>query len=151
MPTSTDHVLTQVTTLSEFTDATAQLLMWVADAAPLLFDARFRQNLRPAVAEVVAHLDGLGQYQPWDELDDEQRRLAGLDEAQLTLKLQAFERRYLTVVEAGGLPETADALELSSILLKSLVGALPAVGSLAQELIDFIIDEMKRNWRHWWR
>jgi len=71
--------------------------------------------------------------------------------APLELKLESFEAALAAFEEEGGENLLADAMDKSGTILSSLGGAIPVVGSFAQELIDFILKELRPKWRRFWR
>ena len=70
---------------------------------------------------------------------------AGLSGQQRTLKLESFSSSLLAFDENGSKDDLADALGKSGSVLKSLAGAIPSFGSFAQELVDFILKELKKR------
>jgi hypothetical protein len=76
---------------------------------------------------------------------------AGLAGRQLELKLESFEADVVAFEAEGGEDLLADALAKASTILRSIGGAIPGIGSFADELIDFILKELKRKWRRVWR
>ena len=74
---------------------------------------------------------------------------SGLSGAQLVLKLESFENSFTEFQKEGGLENLELALDIGSTLLKSLAGAIPGFGSFAQELVAFIIKELKKRFKFW--
>ncbi|MDZ7685429.1 MAG: hypothetical protein U5O39_10880 [Gammaproteobacteria bacterium] len=72
---------------------------------------------------------------------------AGLVGQQLQTKLESFEFSLSQFAEDGGVENLEDALDKGRTILNSLAGAVPGFGSFAQELVDFILKELKRRFR----
>lgn len=136
--------------LESFLIEMADLLRLVSTCSPVLFRAGFRQNLRQSVQEASSWLEGFvkDDFVQNPEEHDEMRR-AGLCEPQLQLKLESFENASRTFKSEGGEDNLEKALDTGAIILGSLAGAIPGFGSFAQELVDFILKELKK--RFWWR
>ena len=76
------------------------------------------------------------------EVETEKLKAAGLTDAQLDFKLFSFKKSKDEFKKVGGLRRLIEALKKGGVLLGSILGAIPAGGSFAQELLDFILKEM---------
>src|SRR5207245_10168096 len=76
------------------------------------------------------------------EVAHENLKAAGLTDAQLDFKLFSLRKSYEDFKKMGGLRRLIEALQKGGVLLGSILGAIPAGGSFAQELLDFILKEM---------
>lgn len=83
--------------------------------------------------------------------ESEDMRIAGLSGPQLQFKLQSFQASNTDFKEHRGTELLAEALDKGKIILSSLAGAIPGVGSFAQELIDFLLRELGGRWKFWKR
>lgn len=70
---------------------------------------------------------------------------AGLTGNQLDLTLESFEYSYIVFHEEGGLENLILVLDKGRMLLNSIAMAVPGFGTFAQELIEFIIKELKQR------
>ena len=77
------------------------------------------------------------------------RFFAGLTGRQLILKLASFESSYAELEHSGGTGNLEQTLDKGGVILGSLAGAIPGFGSFAQELIDFILKEIKKRAKFW--
>jgi len=73
---------------------------------------------------------------------------AGLVGSQLDLKLESFETALVAFENEAGEERLRDVLDVSETILQSLTGGIPVFGSFAQELVAFILKELKK--RFWW-
>ena len=140
----------RIDTLPAFLTAMIELIKLTEASSSILFRSGFRENYRQAYREVVDALSGLRERSQISNPGEHRRmQLAGLSGAQLALKLESFERSYMTLKREGGIDNLEDVLEKGSTLLGSIAGAIPYVGSLAQELVDFILKELRRRLKFW--
>jgi hypothetical protein len=137
----------QIKSLLDFVNANEELLRTVDQCAPVLFREEFRSRLHAAIQEALGLLKPLQQekFVLYPNEFAEMRR-AGLAGAQLELKLESFEHSYVAFKETGSQKALADALDKGATVLGSLAGAIPGFGSFAQELVDFILKELKKRW-----
>jgi hypothetical protein len=76
-------------------------------------------------------------------------KAAGLVEgSQLRLKLESFQSVLVAFQAEGGEERLEEALDAGETILKGLAGAIPIFGSSAEELIEFILQELRKRW---WR
>lgn len=78
-------------------------------------------------------------------------KAAGLTGNQLVLKLDSFESSLMELEVNGGTDNLEQSLDKGGVILGSLAGAIPGFGSFAQELIDFILKEIKKRAKFWRR
>ncbi|WP_306589432.1 hypothetical protein [Geothrix sp. 21YS21S-4] len=139
----------QVRDLRLFLEETIGLLAVVQQCRAVLVEARLRADLSRAIEEAIRRLRGLSDH-PYlqDPERYEEMEHAGLIGAQLNFKLASFESSLQSFQTSGRQDELAEVLDKSGIILSSLAGAIPGFGSFAQELIDFILKELKKRfWR----
>jgi hypothetical protein len=127
-----------------------ELLKTIGDCSPVLFRREFRNNLKNVLNEVYSHLKSLtGKYE--DELTYpekyENMELAGLSGLQLLLKLESYFWSKSGFDKSGSEAELVDSLEKGKDIIKSIAGAIPTFGSFAQELVDFILRELRKRKR----
>jgi hypothetical protein len=75
----------------------------------------------------------------------EEIQSAGLYGIQLELKLESFEVSFLKYQDSEDIEDLKEALDKGSVILSSLGGAIPGIGSFAQEFIDFLLKEIKKR------
>ncbi|TCV86663.1 hypothetical protein [Sulfurirhabdus autotrophica] len=144
--------LETIETLSAFLASMIELLQVIEQSSPILFRSQFQINYRNSLEEALPMLESLiGEtcIQYPDECPEMSQ--SGLNGNQLKLKLESFENSYLELKQGGGLDNLEQVLDKGSTILNSLAGAIPGFGSFAQELIDFIIKELKRRFKIWKR
>jgi len=78
-------------------------------------------------------------------------RAAGLVGPQLALKLGSFESALVAFQQEAREDDLRDALDASATILGSLAGAIPGFGSFAQELVEFLLKELKKRLKFWRR
>jgi hypothetical protein len=126
------------------------LLQLVENCRDVLFRQGFRVNLPDAITEARKLLNQL--------LEDEHvlnpenhklMRIAGLTGAQLQLKLESFESSLTVFESEAGLNNLAEVLGKGGTILSSLAGAIPGFGSFAQELIEFLLRELRNRMKFW--
>lgn len=135
--------------LRTFLLETADLLDLVIRCQAVLFPAGFRQYLSEAVASTTERLRSEAERIAWRDVRQSPAMVvAGLTGSQLSLKLESFDSALIVFESDGGTKELEEALDKAGIILGSIAGAIPGFGSFAQELIDFILKELrKRLWR----
>lgn len=103
-------------------------------------------NLSSSTEEVVLRLTELIESNHINTPEEfEEMRLAGLTGPQLNLKLESFEHSLIEFENDGGIDNLELTLAKAEVLLKSLAGAVPGFGSFAQELLDYILKELKKS------
>lgn len=136
----------EVSTLPQFLLAMADLLELVGRCQEVLFRKSFREDLLPAIEDTVLMLRERTELPEVRYPEDfEPMRLAGLQGAQLSFKLSSFEYSLNAFNDTANDEDLDDALTKGGILLGSLAGAIPYFGSSAQELVDFILKEIRKR------
>lgn len=135
-----------------FIDQIIELLAEVDRGSLLLFGINFRKNLRVTTEEVYVLLNQNKEHEHLLHPGEfPEMKTAGLTGAQLSLKLESFESSLLELEFNGGIDNLEQSLDKGRVILGSLAGAVPGFGSFAQELIDFILKEMKKRAKVWRR
>ena len=138
----------EINNLNHFIKAIMELLKIIDRASPALFRLEFRKNLHNSLDEVQSRLEELSGHKyvlyP-DEVEEMQK--AGLSGNQLKLKLESFESSLNEFVDEGGVDNLELTLDKGKVILSSLAGAIPWFGSFAQELVDFILKELKKRFK----
>jgi hypothetical protein len=112
----------------------------------VLFGASFRRNLSPALEDAVNRLRQLSELpQIRYPEQSESMYLAGLQDIHLTLKLSSFESSLNSFMDTAREDKLEDALDKGGTILGSLAGAIPGFGSFAQELVDFLLKELRKR------
>ena len=133
-----------------FLDQSISLLQTANRCGPVLFSLEFRENFNESIEEVMSNLNNLKEVkeiQYPSEFDS--MKIAGLNGNQLNLKLNSFESSMVELEIHGGIDNLEQALDKGGVILGSLAGAIPGFGSFAQELIDFILKEIKKRAKFW--
>jgi len=135
-----------------FIDQIIELLNEVDRSALILFGAGFRENYRDSMEEVYSLLNQNKEHE-YLRYPEEIREMkaAGLTGNQLVLKLDSFESSLMELEVNGGTDNLEQSLDKGGVILGSLAGAIPGFGSFAQELIDFILKEIKKRAKFWRR
>jgi len=105
----------------------------------------FRQNIQAAIEEAIAHMKDRLSDESLHEAKEESVRNAGLVGNQLKLKLESFESALVYFEYEGGQARLEEALDKGKIILGSLAGAIPGFGSLVQELVEFLLKELRKH------
>ena len=133
-----------------FLDQSISLLQTANRCGPVLFGLQFRADFNESIEEVISNLNRLKEK---NEIlypnESESLISAGLTGSQLTLKLNSFKSSLIELEAQGGIDNLEQALDKSGVILGSLAGAVPGFGSFAQELIDFILKEIKKRAKFW--
>lgn len=153
MPSRRNYVV-PVATIDDFLTNVVCLLEVVHDSRQVLF----RQGFRNHLGDAIRHLRGLLENADFSQSTPDRESLvdAGLAStddkntdfrvsAHLKLKLESFESSIRALDEQGGIDNLTDSLEKARIILGSLAGMIPGVGSVASELVDFVIKEIRRR------
>jgi|SRR5690606_27380722 len=137
---------TEIRTLPQFLKEMAKLLELLERCQDVLFRASIRESLSLALKESATDLRQLTELREVNRPEDfEPMRLAGLQGAQLSFKLSSFEYSLNAFNDTANDEDLDDALTKGGILLGSLAGAIPYFGSSAQELVDFILKEIRKR------
>lgn len=137
--------------LDDFLEELSDLLHLTARCKDILFRRAIRQQADDAIADALGQLDNFRSRGSLRNLSSESMREAGLVGAQLQFKLQSFADSKEVLREEGGADHVAEALGKGAVLLNSLAGAIPGLGSFAAELVDFLMKEIARRWKFWRR
>jgi hypothetical protein len=139
----------RVKDLSAFLEEIIRLLYLINQCRDVLFRAGFRQSLGQSVEEAVGRLRTLAENPRIRNPEEyEEMHAAGLRGAQLNMKLESFEAALVVFDSEAGQDKLEDALDKGAAILGSLAGAIPGFGSFAQELVDFLLKELRRRfWR----
>lgn len=140
----------RVRDLRDFLQETAKLLDTISRCQDVLFPASIRKTLQGAIEEVTARLRGQAN-EIRTSARDPAMRAAGLVGPQLALKLGSFESALVAFQQEAREDDLRDALDASATILGSLAGAIPGFGSFAQELVEFLLKELKKRLRFWRR
>ena len=136
----------KIKNLGDFLMAIIGLLKLIEKSGLLLFRSNFRTNYSHSLEEVLPRLEKLKEHDHIQFPTDFEAMIeSGLTGNQLDLKLESFEYSYIEFHEEGGLENLVLVLDKGRILLNSIAGAAPGFGSFAQELIEFIIKELKQR------
>ena len=140
----------KIETISDFLLSIQKLLKIIERSSDILFRLEFRENYRKSLKEALPLLEEFtdNKYVIYPD-EFEEMRASGLAGAQLVLKLESFENSYTEFQKEGGLENLELALDKGGTLLNSLAGAIPGFGSFAQELVAFIIKELKKRFKFW--
>lgn len=137
--------------LHVFLDEMIRLLRLMDQCKEVLFRARFREHLSASIGEATQTLEFLRNENNsiWRQRDSEAFQMAGLVGSQLRLKLDSFEADLDVFWSEADLESLESALDKGGTILGSLAGCIPGFGSFAQELVDFLLKELRR--RFWGR
>lgn len=139
----------RVRDLPSFLEELAKLLDLISTCQRVLFREGFRTNLTNAIAQVNNRLRMLRENERVrNPREYEEMERAGLVGSQLDLKLESFETALVAFENEAGEERLRDVLDVSETILQSLTGGIPVFGSFAQELVAFILKELKK--RFWW-
>lgn len=141
----------RVKDLRSFLMEMAKLLKLISRCHDVLFRLPFRENLAPAIDDAVRRLEELAQTDRYvrDPAKFREMEAAGLSRSQLQLKLQSFESALNAFESEAGAPRLHDALDAGGTILGSLAGAIPGFGTFAQELVEFLLKELRKRLRIW--
>jgi hypothetical protein len=138
--------------LQIFIDQIIKLLTEVDRSGLILFGIGFRENYKGSIDEVLSLLNQNKEHEYLRNPQEfSEMKAAGLTGAQLVLKLDSFESSLRELELNGGADNLEQSLDKGGVILGSLAGAIPGFGSFAQELIDFILKEMKKRAKFWRR
>lgn len=141
--------------LNQFIDLLYETIDIAHDCRMLLFPASvrsqfsmaFKENYETKIekstlekARIKERIDVFGKEEGYS---GPKFKLAGLTGPDLTYKLAEISESANKFYTDGGVTNFSNLLKKALILLKSLIGAIPAIGSALQELIDFIEQRVK--------
>lgn len=142
-----------INNFSELFNQCHKALGVVGQSVDILFPIEFRElftksvashieNFRGEPAEIIIEIDNfiLNEY-PNKYARDLNR--AGLSGVQKAYKFKEFELAVNNFNTFGGINYLLGLFTKGVIIVKSLVGAIPGIGSSLQELIDFVIERLK--------
>ncbi|MXS81137.1 hypothetical protein SAMN05216317_1194 [Nitrosomonas eutropha] len=138
--------MAEITNIPQFLIATAELLETLERGKEVLFRLGFRKELSPVIEDTALRLRQWSDHMyrlENSEYDSLER--AGLTGPHLALKLESFQSSLQSFRDTAREDRLQESLEKSRIILGSLAGAIPGFGSFAQELIDFLLKELKRR------
>lgn len=136
----------KIENLEDFLVVITELLKLIEKSAPVLFRVNFRTHYSHSLEEVLPALSRLKEHDYIQFPTDFATMVeAGLTGNQLDLKLESFEYSIIKFHEEGGLENLAYVLDKGRILLNSIAGAVPGFGSFVQELLEFILNELKQR------
>jgi hypothetical protein len=140
----------KIETISDFLKAMMDLLRIIEQSSPILFRTGFRENYAKSLSDVLPRMEKLTDDSvKYPDKYHERMEESGLLGAQQVLKLESFASSFAEFRKEGGLENLEDALGKGGTLLSSLAAAIPGFGSFAQELVDFIIKELKKRFKFW--
>ena len=137
--------------LPSFLEEMARLLDLISKCRDVLFRHDFRRNLSQAIEkEVVPELRRFREHEYIRQPEKHDEMIsAGMVGAQLNLKLESFESSLAAFESEAGEYRLKEALDTGQTILASLAGAVPGFGSFAQELVEFILKELRKRLRIW--
>ncbi len=137
----------RIENLRDFLEAVSKLLELVSVCRELLFRKEFRDNIHEAIAEVNKRLEGFLNHERilYPQSFREEIEPAGLVDGQLKFKLESFGSALADFESEGGQDNLEQVLDKGGILLGSLANAIPGFGSFAQELVDFLLKELRKR------
>ena len=142
----------RVKDLPTFLKEIANLLELISRCRDVLFRAPFRRTLPPAIDEAVSRLRELVEDKYIRNPSEyREMQIAGLSGNQLELKLESFQVALSAFEFTAGEEHLQDALDKAGTILGSLAGAIPGFGSFAQELVEFLLKELRKRFRIWRR
>lgn len=137
---------TEIRTLPDFLREMADVLEMLDRCQEVLFRATFRRNLSPSLEDAANRLRQLSELREVRSPEEfESMYLAGLQGNHLTLKLSSFESSLHSFSDTAREDKLEDALDKGGTILGSLAGAIPGFGSFAQELIEFLLKELRKR------
>jgi len=139
----------EVKNLTDFINRVISILEITDKSGDILFRKTFRENLSKSLKEAIPRLKELSVNKTVQNPYKASERMiaAGLTGFQLELKLESFQYSLVELFYEGGIENLEVVLAKSETILNSLAGAIPGFGSFAQELIGFIIQELRRKLR----
>ena len=136
----------EVHSLRNFLDEVVELFNTLDRCQEVLFRSGFRRQLGPVLHDAVERLTRLSDSKEINDPEHSERmRDAGLSGPHLALKLESFSSSLQSFRDTASEERLDEALDKAGIILKSLASAIPHFGSFAQELIDFVLKELRRR------
>jgi len=140
----------EITSLSDFLQEMAAILEMLDRCQDVLFRASFRSDLSEVLDDASGRLRSLAERREIrSPQDSEFMYAAGLTGNHLTIKLRSFESSLQSFRDTAREDRLEEVLDKGGTILGSLAGAIPGFGSFAQELVDFLLKELRR--RVFWR
>ena len=125
---------------------TGNLIADVYQARNIFFEEELRGQLEKAYKEFEERfleiLERIGSPEVLQEYD---LISAGLDGAQRDLKLKSFEVSYNAYRSNGSIRRLIEALKKGKIIISSLGGVVPFIGSFVQEFVEFLLRQLERE------
>ena len=141
----------EIITIIDLIEELEDLLRITQRCAPVLFEEHFRAVALPAIDEALEEFPRLRDADQLRNADEYgEMRNAGLTGRQLEMKLKSFEASARDFEVHGTKEHLEDVLDKGSVVLGSLAGAIPGIGSFAQELVDYLLKELRKKWRITW-
>lgn len=138
--------MTDVADLPSFLRAMADLLETIERGKEVLFRESFRNELSPVISDTNSRLRELASDENViNPSASNSMHAAGLSGSHLALKLKSFQSALQSFRDTAREDQLEEALGKGSTILGSLAGAIPGFGSFAQELVDFLLKELKRR------
>jgi hypothetical protein len=140
----------RVESLSEFFVAMAELIELIEQCSRVLYRVGFRENLGTVMPPAAAHLREFATNE-WVLQPDAYPGMleAGLYGDQLRVKLESFNYERQALHSEAGAENLYKALDVGNVILRSAAGAIPGLGSFVEELVDFLLKELRKRFR--WR
>ena len=136
----------KVENLQSAFEYTGNLIGDVYQARNIFFEEEIRDHLEKAYEEFLRQFrEILGEIPRLEESRDFNLGAAGLVGAQRALKLKSFEVSYNSYRSRGSLRRLIEALKKGKIIISSLGGAVPVIGSFVQELVDFLLRQLEQE------
>ncbi|GLQ47834.1 hypothetical protein GCM10007862_28850 [Dyella lipolytica] len=136
----------EVRSLRDFMLTMIELLDMLDRCQEVLFRASFRRHLASVLHDAMKRIEELsGREEIRSPEGFESMYLAGLTGDHLAIKLDSFESSLLSFRDTASDDRLEEVLSKGSTILGSLAGAIPGFGSFAQELIDFLLKELRRR------
>lgn len=137
---------TEIRSLPDFLQEMAEILKMLDRCQDVLFLASFRKNLSPVLDDAASRLVELSALPAIRAPEEfEFMYLAGLNGIHLTIKLESFESSLRSFRETAREDRLEEALDKGGTILGSLAGAIPGFGSFAQELVEFLLKELRKR------
>jgi hypothetical protein len=111
----------------------------------VLFRASFRQNLSVVLGDAAHRLRELAEVPERYSPESDAMYLAGLQGPHLALKLGSFESSLQSFRDTAREDRLEEVLDKGGTILGSLAGVIPGFGSFAQELVDFLLKELRKR------
>lgn len=135
----------EINTINDLIEEIIELLKMIDQSQKVLFCASFRRNLSEVIQDTVERLSEFNEQNDFRFSENKNLYDAGLNGIHLTVKLDSFESSLQSFRDTAREDKLDEALDKGRIILGSLAGAIPGLGSFAQELIDFLLKELRRR------